>query len=378
MNLQFKFVFNNNKKRKILLLVLISLALCKLGTDPKIFLTEIDDHHMGKTFLKAIQISLATGSPVHKIHCKTIIYNILNHLIFKFNCQSQQLQGITLDSCQNKNKKIQIYLFKIHKLLVIDYCMTFSTNLAYHQSQLKAHQKIVSVEIEENTKKTNAGQSERDLQYAEFQLKIKDHTEAISAIDEANAVIEHLSGGSSFIQVKGRFNKVLQRLQSQSTGLLFQPILTMLIQLSSKLDTDTDKKVLQLLANLRVQIVDSKGNDETIEKQQSLKCQQFLADLTNEKNTLSDQRQNLEQAILNYQSIIEESEGKVEYHAVEVERNQNNLEGQDQWCRQQQDIYYMETQSRVQTQDLISRISGHIQDIIVTLKEYLRERLQQN
>ncbi|CAD8111142.1 unnamed protein product [Paramecium primaurelia] len=358
---------------RIVLLVLLSMALCKMGTDPKIILAEIDDHHMGKTFLNAIQISLATGSPVHEIQ------SYINNIRFMLE-QEQKDADLYIQSTQASCNRL------LHD---------FSTNLAYHQSQLKAHQKIVeentsnlqrslnkiaevSVEIEENTKKTNAGQSERDLQYAEFQSKIKDHTEAIAAIDEAYALIEHLSSGSSFIQVKGRFNKVLQRLQNQSTGLLFQPILTMMTQLSSKSDSDTAKKVLQLLANLRVQIVESKGNDESIEKQQSLNWQQFLADLTNEKNTLSDQRQNLEQAILNYQSIIEESEGKVEYHAAEVERNQSNLEGQDQWCRQQQDIYQMETQSRVQSQDLISRISDHIQDKIVTLKEYLRERLQLN
>jgi len=38
-----------------------------LDTDPRLALAEIDDHHMGKTFLNAIQISLATGSPVHEI-----------------------------------------------------------------------------------------------------------------------------------------------------------------------------------------------------------------------------------------------------------------------------------------------------------------------
>lgn len=46
---------------KIVLLVLFSVvfkqinqALCKMGTDPKIVLAEIDDHHIGKTFLNAI------------------------------------------------------------------------------------------------------------------------------------------------------------------------------------------------------------------------------------------------------------------------------------------------------------------------------------
>ncbi|CAD8163129.1 unnamed protein product [Paramecium octaurelia] len=66
------------------------------------------------------------------------------------------------------------------------------------------------------------------------------------------------------------------------------------------------KKVLQLLSNLSVQIVKSKSSDEDIEKQQSLNWQQFcLTQQTRETPCilLSDQRQNLEQAILNYQAL---------------------------------------------------------------------------
>lgn len=81
-----------------------------------------------------------------------------------------------------------------------------------------------------------------------------------------------------------------------------------------------------MLSNLRVQIVESKSQDETIEAQQAANWNKFESDLVNERNTLQDQRQNLEQSILNYQSIIEESEGKVEYHQTEFERNKENLE----------------------------------------------------
>ncbi|CAD8098346.1 unnamed protein product [Paramecium sonneborni] len=348
----------------------ISTATMK---DSKVILTEIDSQRTGRIFLNAIQVGLATGSPVHEIQ------SYINNIRFMIE-QEQKDADLFIQNTEASCNRL------LHD---------FATNLAYHQQQFKAHSKIVeentrnlekslnkiaevSVEIEENQRKTNEGQSERDLQYSEFQSKQKDHLESITAIDEAYSLVEHLSSGSSFIQVKGRFTKVLSRLQNQSTsaGLLFQPIISMMTQMNSKADTEAAKKVLQLLANLRVQIVESKSQDEDIEKQQAQSWQKFLSDLINERNTLQDQRQNLEQAILNYQSIIEESEGKIEYHSAEIDRNQNNLDGQDQWCRQQQEIYQMESQQRVQSLDLISRIVDHIQDKIVTLKEYLRERLQ--
>lgn len=40
-------------------------------------------------------------------------------------------------------------------------------------------------------------------------------------------------------------------------------------QLASKSDNDATKKILQLLSNLRVQIVESKSQDELIESQQA-------------------------------------------------------------------------------------------------------------
>lgn len=48
----------------ILILVLVN---AKRIVDPKQVLAELDANHTGKTFLDAIQIGLATGSPIHEI-----------------------------------------------------------------------------------------------------------------------------------------------------------------------------------------------------------------------------------------------------------------------------------------------------------------------
>jgi hypothetical protein len=47
--------------------LLCMTVVCRKVSDPKAVLAEIDDHHLGKTFLNAIQIGLATGSPIHEI-----------------------------------------------------------------------------------------------------------------------------------------------------------------------------------------------------------------------------------------------------------------------------------------------------------------------
>lgn len=53
-----------------MIIVALMLSTCVMGKtlmDPKLMLAEIDDNHVGKTFLNAIQIGLATGSPIHEI-----------------------------------------------------------------------------------------------------------------------------------------------------------------------------------------------------------------------------------------------------------------------------------------------------------------------
>ncbi|CAD8098622.1 unnamed protein product [Paramecium sonneborni] len=355
----------------ILIIAYILQISCSKALDFKVMLSQMDQHHLGQTFLNALQIGLTAGSPVHEIQ------SYLNNIRFMLQ-QEQKDSDIFIQSTQLKCQRL------LHD---------FSTNYAYHSSQLLANQKIVqentenlqralnkiaevSVEIEQNILKTNAGQSERDLQYIEFQSTLKDHNEAISAIDEAYALIEHLANGLSFIQLKGRFNKVINRLTSQSQGIthLFQPIINMMSQLAS--NTDDSKKLLLLLSGLKVQIVENSNQNKDLEQEASLNWQSFLNDLINEKNTLSDQRQNLEQAILNYQSIIQESSEKSQYHQIEFMKNKENVENQDIWCRQQQDLYSIDSQSRNEALQLISNIVDHIQDKIVTLKEYLRERHQ--
>ncbi len=53
---------------KYCLLALLVIAIAaKRIVDPKQVLAEIDENHTGKTFLDAIQIGLATGSPIHEI-----------------------------------------------------------------------------------------------------------------------------------------------------------------------------------------------------------------------------------------------------------------------------------------------------------------------
>ncbi|CAD8098347.1 unnamed protein product [Paramecium sonneborni] len=96
----------------------ISTATMK---DSKVILTEIDSQRTGRIFLNAIQVGLATGSPVHEIQ------SYINNIRFMIE-QEQKDADLFIQNTEASCNRL------LHD---------FATNLAYHQQQFKAHSKIV-------------------------------------------------------------------------------------------------------------------------------------------------------------------------------------------------------------------------------------------
>jgi hypothetical protein len=85
--------------------------------------------------------------------------------------------------------------------------------------------------------------------------------------------------------------------ENQAHGALFQPIVTALTELATKVDQQAIQRILQLLAQLRQQLVEAQNLLEEIENKQSNRWSEFSAHLTNEHNRLTDRKTQLENAI---------------------------------------------------------------------------------
>lgn len=77
-------------------------------------------------------------------------------------------------------------------------------------------------------------QGTRDSQHETWVRKNGEHSEALEAVDEAQKLVQHLSLGTSFAQLKNRFDAVQKRLTENKThGALLQPIVTALTELAT-------------------------------------------------------------------------------------------------------------------------------------------------
>lgn len=92
-------------------------------------------------------------------------------------------------------------------------------------------------DIEQNEATFAQEQGTRDGQNAIYTRKNDLNVDAIAAVDEATKLVQHLALGTSFSQLKSRFDAVQKRLEeNEAHGALFQPIITALTELATKVD----------------------------------------------------------------------------------------------------------------------------------------------
>lgn len=78
-------------------------------------------------------------------------------------------------------------------------------------------------DIEQNERTFAQEDGTRNQQHGTWTQKNSEHDEAIAAVDEATKLVQHLSLGTAFSQLKPRFEAVQKRLsENEAHGALFQ------------------------------------------------------------------------------------------------------------------------------------------------------------
>mmetsp|Transcript_3054 Transcript_3054/g.467 ORF Transcript_3054/g.467 Transcript_3054/m.467 type:complete len:80 (+) Transcript_3054:609-848(+) len=74
--------------------------------------------------------------------------------------------------------------------------------------------------------------------------------------------------GVAFSQIKSRYDKVLEKLSDNNSkhSSLFKPLISSLTQLATKLNYENVMKILDLLNNIRVSIVEERENGRIAEE----------------------------------------------------------------------------------------------------------------
>jgi len=83
---------------------------------------------------------------------------------------------------------------------------------------------------------------------------------SIATLEEGVKLINHMIHGVAFSQIKSRYDKVIEKLSDNESkhSSLFRPLITSLTQLATKLNYENVVKILELLNNIRISIVEEK------------------------------------------------------------------------------------------------------------------------
>lgn len=226
----------------------------------------------------------------------------------------------------------------------------YENNIKYHNEGMESNEELVSQtnnlltnsqsnhektikDLTSNNERYSDGEATRVQENQDYLNHLQEHDDALSAVAEAQQLVQSLQSGALFIQLKGKFQKITQKLNEQKTKqILYQPIIKSLAELASHADQETTRKIIALLQSLAESLEESKTTEEAIETQQSSNWEQLSKDLLNERQTLTQKKQNLEESIGSYEQIIIDAEEKITQHSNQLESNKNLLEQQKNWC----------------------------------------------
>ena len=302
----------------------------------------MDRGHFGNTLLSTISIHLSAEAPIEDVN--TLLADIKNQL--QDDQSADDLKNATNQA--NCDKNIQ----------------EFESNIDYHTQGLASNEQLLSdtqdllktaeenhdqtiSDLTSNNERYSDGEATRAEESEDYEARIQDHEDALSAVAEAQQLVQSLQSGALFIQLKTRFAKITAKLnEHKAKHILYQPIIKSLAELASRADQEVVKKILALLKSLTDALNESKVGEDATEEQQAADWAQLSTDLLAERQTLTQKKQSLEESIESYKKIISDAEDKITQHANELDNNKVLLDEQQTWCDDVADSYVSNSAER--------------------------------
>ncbi|CAD8079544.1 unnamed protein product [Paramecium sonneborni] len=355
---------------KFIALALIASTVLAVQKDTKTVLAEIDADNFGNSILSTVQMYLQAKGNAEEILV------LLNQL----------LAGLVDD--QNKHDNV----IRVDRAACTRIVTDLENSIAYHTAQISANAQMrednekalaeaendvrqTIQDIESNERTFAQEEANRNKAHETWVRKNGEHDDAIAAVDEATKLVQHLSLGATFAELKPKFEAVQKRLiENESHGALFQPIVTALTELASKVDQKAIQRILQLLSQLRQQLVEARSVLEDTENRQAQRWVEFSTHLSNEHNRLVERKNQLEQSIQTFKTNIETATHFFEVHTLEQESAQETLDAENEWCASQENTYSTQSTERQRQQEIVERILEHLTDKLTATSQYLGGR----
>ncbi|KAM3136200.1 Trichocyst matrix protein T4-A [Paramecium bursaria] len=355
-------------------IALIAVALVLVAAKPqksentKEILTQINKDSFGNSILSVIQLQLSTGGPVGEIQI------LLNNIASQLNNDQKKADKVHESDTAAFTKLIQDLEQEIaYQQAQIEAVTRLRDDTTEALAEAEKEVRVATTDIENNEKSFASEQALRAEQHATWQRKDEEHVDQIDAIDEASKIVQHLQAGVAFAQVKSRFEKVQAKLM-ESKHALFKPLISALTQLASKVDNKSIIKILNLLAQIRQQLVASRASLLATEEKQAANWANQSAHLQEEHKRLSERKAFLEFSIVQFKQTISDAIEDLEDHTLFLEDAEDSLQIQQRWTESQEAEYEAQTFERQNQLDIVERLQEHISQKLSATSEFIQVR----
>ncbi|KAM3138351.1 hypothetical protein pb186bvf_009627 [Paramecium bursaria] len=355
---------------KTLLLAVVILGASAIQKDTKTILAEIDADNFGNSILSTVQMYLNARGKADEVIL--LLNQILAGLVDEQN-KHDNVRRVDQTACTRIINDLENSIAYHTTQVQVNANLRDENQKAQDEAEVDVRQTVQ--DIESNEKTYAQEDANRNKQHETFVRKNQEHLDAIQAVDEATKLVQHLSLGATFAELRPRFEAVQKKLiENESHGALFQPIVTALTELATKVDQKAIKRILQLLSQLRQQLVDARTNLEDTENRQAQRWVEFSSHLTNEHNRLVDRKNQLEQSIQSYRANVQTATHFFEVHTLELEQANEALAAQEVWCEHQENIYANSSSERQRQTEILTRIQEHLSEKLTATSQYLGGR----
>jgi len=320
--------------------------------------------------LSLVHLNLKVGSPVDEI---TLVIDQYTSQLESEQDDADKLNATTQADCDDQiatfNKNIGDFKRQIESLNI-----QITENTAILETNKKELAQA-QYDFQETVKQIEAGTAQREQEHNEWAQKDYELSIDITTVEEGIRLVQHMLHGVSFAQVETKYNKIVEKLQTKGTRqILFKPLVSQLVQITSKFNYENVVKVLELLNNIRVGLVNEQTEARLQEEQAQKDWEKLLATLTAHKQALSDKIAQKQAAIASLTAVLKTDKKSLEDTTFNLSNEEENLADKTEACNAASVKYLTETGEREKQLEILARLQTYITEKLRPVQDYLDTR----
>jgi len=337
--------------------------------DAVLSLAQIDQHPLGKSLLSLMSLHMKAEGPLEDL---PILLQQINDDVSTQWQANEDKHVADEDHCKSEGSRLSALIALHGHQWALDASIIHENAEAI--VRLEGHLETAQLELQSNEERTTAGQAQRDSEHATYETDIANIADAIDAVREATTLLNSLRAGTSFVQLKGKMQKIQARLESTKSTKhthIYTPLLKALAQITSKADKEIINRILDLLSSLETQLVQGRATIEETEATQAALWASELENLIAEHKRLVDDIDATETELKSRRQTVEDATSDQSSQGQQIKTNTAALIVTQNECAVKRANYALLARELDRELELIVALQDHFNARLAGLTEYI-------